>query len=225
MRTIARIFGIIAGLVGLAATCVPAHALVFCVTPGGVVMAQAHCRAGTKQLDPAALGLVGPAGPQGLQGIQGIQGISGPQGPQGNQGIPGPQGPAGGAGLASFTSVGGAALPFGSTRTLLSKTVPEGSWVFNATVSGIGANGSNFIFAGCSLVEGTGVIGSANASASDNDDNQNMYWSLSLNGGVFVPAGQTRIVSLQCFVDADDTDEGASFSSAQMLTMQIGGFF
>jgi len=136
----------------------------------------------------------------------------------------GPQGPAGGLGPASFTSVGGGTLVLGSSKIILSKTVPAGSWVFIATVSGIGSNDSNFVFAGCSLAIGAGVIGSANASASDNDDNQNMFWALSMNGGVFVPAGETRTVDLWCLIDAEDGING-TFSSAQMLTLQVGSFF
>jgi hypothetical protein len=45
----------------------------------------------------------------------------------------------------------------------------------------------------------------------DNDDNQNMYWSLSLNGGVFVPAGETRTIDLRCLVDAEDGVNGRVF--------------
>jgi hypothetical protein len=164
---------------------------------------------------------VGPQGPPGIQGLQGIQG------PQGIPGAKGDKGDPGGLGAASFTSVGPGITVHGSPHTILSKTVGPGSWVFMATVTGIGGDDSNFNFAGCSLtVVGGGIIGSANAHASDNDDNQSMTWSLSPNGGVFVPPGEIRTVNLDCLTDAEVADEiNGFYGGAQLLTLQVGGFF
>ena len=81
-------------------------AAVLCSNASGSVFVRAQCNANEQQLDPAALGLVGPPGPAGAvgpagpTGPQGPGGAAGPVGPGGPAGIAGPIGPAGPAGAA-----------------------------------------------------------------------------------------------------------------------------
>lgn len=91
-------------LVGISA---PAEADVLCTNPSGSVFVRTQCKGSEIQLNPVALGLVGPPGPQGPAGPAGPPGPEGPQGPpgptgatgatgpQGPQGPTGPQGPPG----------------------------------------------------------------------------------------------------------------------------------
>ena len=73
----------------------------------------------------------GPPGPQGLQGSSGATGSNGSQGPPGAQGQTGPPGPPGGPGHAySATCLQDCApLLYGPMTTLLSLSVPAGSYV------------------------------------------------------------------------------------------------
>lgn len=76
----------------LAHASVELSAEVLCSGKNGAVFVRAQCAKNETQLDPVALGLVGPRGPQGQAGLQGP---AGPQGPDGPQGPAGPDGPIG----------------------------------------------------------------------------------------------------------------------------------
>lgn len=56
---------------------------VLCVSASGALNIAAQCRPGTKQVNPLALGLVGPPGPAGPAGQPGPIGPTGPQGDPG----------------------------------------------------------------------------------------------------------------------------------------------
>ncbi len=170
-------------------------------------------------------GIPGPTGPPGLQGLQGLQGPQGLPGPQGLQGVPGPAGQ-NGFSLADFVSGIGFAFPKDVQTKIISKTVPAGNFTFIVTISGIGMNGIQFegdpffVDTFCKLQdEFGGVIGIANARGVSEED-VNTHHAITLTGGSFVPAGQTRTISAYCLVGG----VGGVFDSAQMLTLKVGGF-
>jgi len=71
---------------------------VLCANKAGAVFVRAQCSKNEVQLDPVALGLVGPRGPKGEAGPAGPAGPEGPPGPIGPEGPAGPVGPEGPAG-------------------------------------------------------------------------------------------------------------------------------
>ncbi|HEY2472712.1 MAG TPA: collagen-like protein [Terracidiphilus sp.] len=83
--------------------------------------------------------LIGPPGPQGIQGPQGQVGPAGPTGPTG------PQGPAGanGVGHAYANSNSGDVILDNSFPTVISVTVPAGSYLIFAKTMVINADGSD----------------------------------------------------------------------------------
>jgi len=74
----ARFAGIVVGLLGVVAIAAYADAAVLCANPSGSVFLRDACKGKETQLDPVALGLVGPRGPQGPTGPQGPAGPAGP---------------------------------------------------------------------------------------------------------------------------------------------------
>ena len=77
----------------------------------------------------------GVQGDKGDAGATGPAGPAGPAGPQGAQGPQGPQGPAGAAGTSMGFSVSKTELtPLAGTETILSKTLPAGTYVLFAAV-------------------------------------------------------------------------------------------
>lgn len=63
---------------------------VLCTNRSGSLFVRVQCRRGETQVDPVALGLVGPPGVPGTQGPPGPAGPEGPDGPQGAPGSPPP---------------------------------------------------------------------------------------------------------------------------------------
>lgn len=96
---------------------------------------------GTAQLSPKAIkalrGAKGATGAQGPAGAAGAVGAVGPAGAAGPQGIAGPQGPQGvpGIGKAYAGESDGFNIAANTTRTVISKTVPAGTYVVNAKVA------------------------------------------------------------------------------------------
>ncbi|HMQ02488.1 MAG TPA: hypothetical protein PKD26_01045 [Pyrinomonadaceae bacterium] len=162
----------------------------------------------------------GPAGPQGPIGFQGPQGVPGPQGPQG------PQGPAGINGAATFATSGGlVALDAGLTQ-IVSKTLPPGNWVVVATATIVSPTYTEeeVVTSECVLRNGGSEIGWTSdrryIDATDSNTIDNARVSLTLNGGAFLPQG--GVISLWC---AQPNAPGTSHALAQMMIMQVGGFF
>jgi hypothetical protein len=90
-------------------------------------------------------------------GPQGPQGIQGPQGNQGPQGIQGPAGPAGttSAGYATTSGFNPITLPSGGGNVLVaSLTVPDGTYIFNATVQVYNSNVAGETSISCNLRHG-----------------------------------------------------------------------
>ncbi|MFN8121937.1 MAG: collagen-like protein [Thermoleophilia bacterium] len=183
----------------------------------------------------------GPAGPMGPKGPRGATGPEGPVGPRGATGAAGPAGPAGPAGSAGATGPAGAAGPPGpagpagiSTATFVDgtsggggqsvvaqKTLPAGSWVVIATAQtswGAPDIGGDNVSVGCSLNSDGSRMGNHVVSVrGDLDGAQEQL--VTVTGGTFVPAGQTRTVTLECF-----TGFNALKVYGRMLIMQVGGF-
>jgi hypothetical protein len=217
------------------------EALVLCGNASGSVFVGAVCKAGMTRIDPAAVGLVGPAGPQGPAGPAGpqgpagpagSQGAQGPAGPQGAQGPAGPQGPAGQPGLsaAGFAIAGhviGDADALGAYVKLTEKLVGEGSWIAFSTTSAAttamgsfdGDNMKQFVN-DCQLRDEFGnVLGASRAAGTFNQFTRDTN-EISTNGGVFVPQGETRTVSLWCRSAFDVLE----VDGAQLMVVNIGGF-
>lgn len=100
---------------------VSVDAAVLCANPSGSVFVRAQCNSNEQQLNPAALGLVGPqgpAGPTGATGPAGPQGATGPAGPAGPQGATGPAGPQGPQGATGPAGPQGAVGPTGPAGNL-----------------------------------------------------------------------------------------------------------
>jgi hypothetical protein len=77
-------------------------------------------------------GIPGEKGEKGDTGDTGPQGPAGPQGPQGPQGPTGPAGPAGTS--MGFSATKTTLRPLAGTETIVSKSVPAGSYVLFASV-------------------------------------------------------------------------------------------
>jgi Collagen triple helix repeat (20 copies) len=209
--------------------------------------------------DTGATGPAGPKGDTGATGPAGPKGDIGPTGPQGAQGLTGPagpQGPAGPAGISSaaFATASHKDLPEGSQ--VLVQSVGSGSWVTTVSVSEIGAAMNRYtdwvkpecllysrVFHGGALVGNAQIAGFDKATlphygdaATDGDASPTT--SLTLNGGIYVPTGDTGTMELNCHIDrlvhAEESqgvvvngpqhDHLGFLEGAQMVTMQVGGF-
>jgi hypothetical protein len=149
-----------------------ARADVLCASNSGAVKVRVACAASEHQLDPVALGLVGPKGdkgdqgPVGTQGVQGPQGVQGVAGPEGVQGIPGSAGAPGAAAATVITILGGTSCPAGfdllysgkAYTTLaanlssiadiaLAGPAPEGCWSTPPNLPSIGNPTVNAVYA------------------------------------------------------------------------------
>jgi hypothetical protein len=87
MRTTKYVLALVGGAVVIGGSNLRADVL--CASASGSLTIAAQCKPGTTQVNPAALGLVGPAGPAGPAGPTGPTGPAGPTGPQGAPGEPG----------------------------------------------------------------------------------------------------------------------------------------
>lgn len=156
-------------------------------------------------------------------GPQGPEGPVGPAGPQGPQGPTGPQGPVGTPGIsaATFVFITGNPVRIGSDFTqVLSKNLPAGNWVVVATAKVMEFD-ANVEIKGCrcELRNGANAIGGSGWDAFINPGQWSGGWSLSMNGGAALPSG--GVVSLWCRTFGPSGD----VETAQMMIMQVGGFF
>jgi hypothetical protein len=84
----------------------------------------------TKQIKPSVLKSLKKAGPRGAKGAAGAQGAQGTQGVQGSPGINGVNGA-----VAGYSGTGSVAMGSQTLVTVLTKTLPAGSYVLSATVA------------------------------------------------------------------------------------------
>jgi hypothetical protein len=184
--------------------------------------------------------LTGPQGPPGPQGPMGLQGPQGIPGPAGAAGLPGPTGPTGPQGPAGISQAG---FRFAATQQDIntgsngdvggfplkqvgSWVLPAGNWVFIATAQVFGFSPSfadTAGTAGCQLRDNAGgVIGGATSGLPPIGPYGAFYarTTLTFNGGTVNPAvGQ---ISLWC--GGRDLSI-VRLESAQIVAMQVGGFF
>lgn len=164
-------------------------------------------------------GATGPAGQTGPQGPGGAPGAQGPTGPQGPQGIPGPTGPPG-VSAATFAFQATPSTPIGTNFTqVLSKDLPAGNYAIMASVT-VGDNGGEEVKGGsCELRAGSNFIGGGGWAAFIDAD-WSAGQSMSTNGGAALPSGGT--VSLWCRGVGGGSK---TVNNAQMMILQVGGFF
>jgi len=115
--------------------------------------------------------------------------------------------------------------------TLVETTVPEGSWVVVATVTGL--KGPE-VFAGsaqqfgfqCQLQDANNqFMGGASVVGGSSPDVQDVH-ALAFTGGTFAPAGQTQTIRLKCSIGLPgQTDVEGAFDGGQILVFEVGGFF
>jgi hypothetical protein len=193
----------------------------------GALFVRVACLKGEFQLNPVALGLVGP------------KGDTGPAGPIGPAGPTGPAGAAGSTTTATFASAGPTTgFPDLSTWTLVvEKSLSPGSWVAFATASAVGSNESPFagghdersLVNDCQLRTRTpaevasnsfgNVIGATRASGGHSEFTEDTH-EISVNGGLFVPEGTTLSISLWCREEFGPV----RLAGAQIVLLKIGGF-
>jgi Collagen triple helix repeat (20 copies) len=171
------------------------------------------------------MGLTGPAGPAGPTGATGSVGATGATGPAGATGATGPAGVA----LADFVFANGFGFVKDVATPLVAKTVPAGSYVFVATVSSVGTGSTlggfdddpaKGVDTFCTLSDELGgVIGTANA-IGQIEPHTNVRHAVTLTGGTFVAAGQSKTITVYCTVGGYP----GRFDSAQILTIKVGGF-
>lgn len=121
---------------------------------GGTAFAGVHyIITSTKQIKPSvlkALRKAGPAGPQGAQGPKGDTGSAGTNGTNGKDGAV--------AAYYASTGTSPVSLTNAASKTVLTKTIPAGSYVINADVSAFGQqlSGSAGVALSCTLQWGGG---------------------------------------------------------------------
>jgi hypothetical protein len=177
---------------------------------GGALAASHYLITSTKQISPKVLkklkgragagGTTGPRGAQGAAGLAGPQGVgpTGPQGvgPTGSQGPVGPTGPQGqGHGYSTgFTDLNEVTLTSaGETHTLMSLSVPAGSYIVTARLQGRtgGDGGGNSFRYDCTLGGPGGVIDAPIYRVGETNGVENY---LTYEGGYTGEAGQITLV-------------------------------
>jgi hypothetical protein len=106
-----------------------------------------------------------------------------------------------------------------------SKTIPAGNWVVVATANIVNSNFEDddpAQFTSCELRNGANVIGGASdiRPVVGTSLLTNIAVSLTMNGGAALPQGGT--ISLWC---RQPNAPGVSTATAQMMIVQVGGFF
>ena len=152
---------------------------------------------------------LGAAGPQGTPGPQGPAGPQGTPGSPGSPGAPGAPGPPGPVGPSHAYSASGQSVQIspGEAVTLLSVTVPEGSYVVNAKVAWM-SGGS--ITLKCQLL--------MQSSSAVLDNTMGVFSPLVNLATVQLPSADT--IFLQC---SSGSQFGASASDYQLVATQVGG--
>ncbi len=113
---------------------------------------------------------------------------------------------------------------------LVETTLPEGSYVAVALVAGLAGPG---VFAGdpqqfgfvCELRDGNNNFMGGAAVVGESSTNVRDVHSITINGGLFVPSGQTGKITLQCDIGLAGQDVVGVLDGAQMVVLQVGGFF
>lgn len=183
--------------------------------------AGAKCSKNEKPLD---FNQKGPKGDTGPQGPQGEKGDTGPQGPQGKTGPTGPQGLKGdkgdkgdpGAIMAYSAAVSAANVGQGRRKTVLSKSVPAGSYVINAKADMSNGDDDDLAFTGCTLYAGTTELDSANTILEEDSFRVGSKETIALQG--VLPGYAGGELNIECgAVDSDRVD----ISSIKLTAIQV----
>ncbi len=171
-----------------------------------------HCFPGENAISWNERGPQGPQGPMGLPGQPGAPGAPG---------APGPAGPPGPAGASAATFIFGDQA-IGTDYTLVArKTLGPGSWAIQANVHidyGVAFQGTDESAADCQLRKnGTDFLGGA---AHGRAFIYHGHGMLPMNGGLFVEAGGAAYLDVWC-----RASDGIKDASAQVMVIQVGGFF
>ena len=110
--------------------------------------------------------------------------------------------------------------------------MPAGNWVFVATVSGVGptfasldSDPVSIESTQCELRDGSGQVlgGGASGFFTGDDVLFDTRTTITINGGAFVPEG-AKTIQIWCKASSNGDTVGF-FSGAQLLIMEVGGFF
>ena len=177
-----------------------------------------NCKSGETSLQWNVQGRQGPQGLPGAQGPAGAQGTPGATGAPGSAGNPGPAGapgPAGPAGISKADFAGTAkplTLPDNVFTFVVRKAVTPGSWVFVATVNGVGPTGRLFegdpieVVTRCESRDETGApLGSPAVATGLKSQEATVNTTLTLTGGTFVSDSQAgKNIEIWCRVSGGE---------------------
>ena len=223
----------LAVIVAVSSASIPAASGVYtgCFLPNGQLRVidtaiTPTCFASEKMITWNQTGPVGPQGPAGPQGAVGPQGAAGPQGSQGPQGPVGPQGTPGVSQATFGVNADFVNVSAGNDYTLvLSKILPAGNWAIQANaVINMSTSASGVLTAAsdCQLRKnGTDFIGGA---ADQRSFEQQYLATLPVNGGVSVASGSAT-VGVWCRTSGVNAGFFSSLGTAQIMAIQVGGFF
>jgi hypothetical protein len=181
------------GVIALVASVSSAEALVLCVAPSGLLAVLKECRGGMKQIDPAAIGLVGPAGEQGPAGPQGAEGPAGPAGPS--------------DAYANYGATDLQRIVEGTTQTVSSVTLPIGTYTLAATVYGVALEDARFL--SCNFISFGSLNGGRAALISFDDLKQPLI------GEVTISVDGTSVY-LRCSALSGDFDVGGELIATRV---------
>ena len=188
---------------------------------GGTALAvNGYVITSTKQIKPSVLKkLHGAQGPAGTNGGNGAAGPAGPAGPTGPAGMNGSNGTPGTNGAVAGYSVedGQVNLPLtgGDYQTVVSKTLPAGSYIINAqadlefSTTSAPTGGYSDAFDTCALYEaGTFIPGSLQyAGGPIGEEPEGWYWEGVIPVQAAVTLASSTPIQLKCAFDNPSTDQ------------------
>ena len=214
-------------------------ALVLSLGGGTALAMNAYVITSTKQIKPSVLaklrGAQGPAGADGTNGAAGQAGPAGPAGANGSNGTNGTNGTNGAvagysveAGQGSYISL---PLTGGDYQTIVSKTLPAGSYIINAEVdlefltTSAPTGGYSDAFDVCALFEGATMISTSAQYAGGpiGEEPTGWYWENAIPLQAPVTLASSTAVELECAFDNPTTDQSdypglADFAGAGGIT-------
>lgn len=201
-------------------------ALVVAVGGGTAFAARHYLITSTKQIKPSVLKSLrraGPAGPQGPQGPAGAKGANGTNGTNGSNG-------ANGAVAAYYAGTGATAVSLtdAASKTVLSKTLPAGSYVVNADVTADAQqmNSSAGVALSCYLQWAGGSEFKSWVSPWDSNDDSTANGTISWNLAANLSSASTVTISCTDYSGtngAQDTNSATISASADITAVQASG--
>lgn len=168
---------------------------------------------------PGATGSQGTQGPRGAQGPEGTPGAPGQQGPQGPPGAAGQQGPAGPSNTFATTASGYTLLSASSETTVMSETVPAGSYVISGKTD-LDNAAAAVRLAVCQLAVPSGPLpNTRSAAALGAIADAGYIQAVALQGTVTVAS--TTTVSIQCEGAVSNGDVAAG-NDSELTLIHVG---